>query len=87
MECGLSSIPTTQNRDRPTDLRQTYDTRKLRQRQQPGPKINCFLKFVAGSIDLRVQFRPENQSAKTEALLLDYSTYQELYLLIRQAVQ
>jgi len=24
MECGLSSIPTTQNRDRPTDLRQLY---------------------------------------------------------------
>ena len=29
MECGLSSIPTTQNRDRPTDLRQLYNTRKM----------------------------------------------------------
>ena len=28
MECGLSSIPTTQNRDRPTDLRHSHDTRK-----------------------------------------------------------
>ena len=28
MECGLSSIPTTQDRDRPTDLRPLYDTRK-----------------------------------------------------------
>src|SRR6185503_9755440 len=30
MECGLSSIPTTQNRDRPTNLRRYYDTRKWR---------------------------------------------------------
>jgi hypothetical protein len=28
MECGLSSIPTTQDRDRPTDLRRHHDTRK-----------------------------------------------------------
>src|SRR5262245_13692496 len=28
MECGLSSIPTTQDRDRPTDLRWYDDTRK-----------------------------------------------------------
>ena len=28
MECGLSSIPTTQDRDRPTDLRQCHHTRK-----------------------------------------------------------
>jgi hypothetical protein len=34
MECGLSSIPTTQNRDRPTDLRPYYDTRKWRGSQQ-----------------------------------------------------
>ena len=34
MECGLSSAPTTQNRDRPTDLRQEYDTRKATERQQ-----------------------------------------------------
>lgn len=27
MECGLSSIPTTQDRDRPTDLRQLHHTR------------------------------------------------------------
>jgi hypothetical protein len=27
MECGLSSTPTTQDRDRPTDLRPHYDTR------------------------------------------------------------
>jgi len=34
MECGLSSIPTTQNRDRPTDLRQIHHTRKGKERQQ-----------------------------------------------------
>src|SRR5690242_6173461 len=34
MECGLSSAPTTQDRDRPTDLRQEYDTRKATERQQ-----------------------------------------------------
>ena len=33
MECGLSSIPTTQDRDRPTDLRTYYDTRKQTERQ------------------------------------------------------
>src|SRR4026208_1769145 len=35
MECGLSSIPSTQNRDRPTDLRQQYHTRERAERQQP----------------------------------------------------
>jgi hypothetical protein len=34
MECGLSSIPTTQDRDRPTDLRPEYDTRRESRRQQ-----------------------------------------------------
>ena len=34
MECGLSSIPTTQDRDRPTDLRRPYDTRKETRRQR-----------------------------------------------------
>ena len=34
MECGLSSAPTTQDRDRPTDLRQHYDTRNKAQRQR-----------------------------------------------------
>ena len=34
MECGLSSIPTTQDRDRPTDLRRHYDTRKEGRRQR-----------------------------------------------------
>jgi len=33
MECGLSSIPTTQNRDRPTDLRQSHHTRMVEVRQ------------------------------------------------------
>ena len=33
MECGLSSAPTTQDRDRPTDLRRYYDTRKDTERQ------------------------------------------------------
>jgi hypothetical protein len=33
MECGLSSAPTTQDRDRPTDLRQRYHTRKDTERQ------------------------------------------------------
>jgi hypothetical protein len=35
MECGLSSAPTTQDRDRPTDLRRHYHTRKDRERQLP----------------------------------------------------
>ncbi len=39
MECGLSSIPTTQNRDRPTDLRQGHDTRKRDQRQPSQIRI------------------------------------------------
>ena len=34
MECGLSSIPTTQDRDRPTDLRRHYHTREEVCRQQ-----------------------------------------------------
>ena len=33
MECGLSSIPTTQDRDRPTDLRLHHHTRKEGERQ------------------------------------------------------
>ena len=33
MECGLSSIPTTQDRDRPTDLRRFHHTRKAQGRQ------------------------------------------------------
>src|SRR5512141_1880790 len=34
VECGLSSAPTTQSRDRPTDLRPHYHTRKVTERQQ-----------------------------------------------------
>jgi len=34
MECGLSSVPTTQDRDRPTDLRRQYHTRERTERQQ-----------------------------------------------------
>jgi hypothetical protein len=34
MECGLSSTPTTQDRDRPTDLRRHYDTRNSAERQR-----------------------------------------------------
>ena len=33
MECGLSSIPTTQNRDRPTDLKRLHHTRSMKARQ------------------------------------------------------
>ena len=37
VECGLSSVSTTQDRDRPTDLRRYYHTRKVTERQQqPG---------------------------------------------------
>jgi hypothetical protein len=43
MECGLSSIPTTQNRDRPTDLRRYYDTRNRKESQQQGFSTNTFL--------------------------------------------
>src|SRR3972149_10300772 len=38
MECGLSSIPTTQNRDHPTDLRQVHHTRKGGERQRQEGK-------------------------------------------------
>ncbi len=40
MECGLSSTPTTQDRDRPTDLRRHYHTRKGTGRQQSGGDSN-----------------------------------------------
>jgi len=33
MECGLSSTPTTQDRDRPTDLRHLHHTRMAGGRQ------------------------------------------------------
>jgi hypothetical protein len=44
MECGLSSTPTTQGRDRPTDLRSHYDTREAtgRQRQLTGFKQDSY---------------------------------------------
>jgi hypothetical protein len=53
MECGLSSAPTTQDRDRPTDLRRHYHTRKDTQRQ---PQLTGFKQFSyrfshAGSTD------------------------------------
>ena len=35
VECGLSSVSTTQDRDRPTDLRRHYDTREGTERQRP----------------------------------------------------
>jgi len=35
MECGLSSTPTTQGRDRPTDLRHLHHTRFEAERQSP----------------------------------------------------
>lgn len=34
LECGLSSTPQTQGRDRPTDLRRVHHTRKGKERQQ-----------------------------------------------------
>ena len=36
MECGLSSIPSTQDRDCPTSLRRLHDTRMICRRQHPG---------------------------------------------------
>ena len=42
MECGLSSAPTTQDRDRPTDLRQQYHTRKETWRQ---PQLTVFKQY------------------------------------------
>ena len=36
LECGLSSIPTTQDRDRPTDLRRFHHNRFMRTRQLPS---------------------------------------------------
>jgi hypothetical protein len=42
MECGLSSAPTTQDRDRPTDLRRHYHTRKDTARQ---PQLTRFQQF------------------------------------------
>lgn len=44
VECGLSSVSTTQDRDRPTDLRRHYHTRKATQRQQPPGISNNLLK-------------------------------------------
>jgi hypothetical protein len=43
MECGLSSAPTTQDCDRPTDLRQQYDTREQAARQLEWRDSNKFL--------------------------------------------
>ena len=36
LECGLSSIPSTQDRDCPTSLRRFYDTRMIHSRQHPN---------------------------------------------------
>src|ERR687890_235278 len=44
VECGLSSVSTTQDRDRPTDLRRHYHTRKGTERQQQVSLSNNFLK-------------------------------------------
>jgi hypothetical protein len=44
VECGLSSVSTTQDRDRPTDLRRDYHTRKGTERQQQASISNNFLK-------------------------------------------
>jgi len=44
VECGLSSVSTTQDRDRPTDLRKHYHTRKATERQQPACISNNFPK-------------------------------------------
>lgn len=43
MECGLSSAPTTQSRDRPTDLRRGYHTRKETGRQRQEVDSNPIL--------------------------------------------
>lgn len=71
VECGLSSVPTTQDRDRPTDLRRHYHTRKTMERQpQTGisnnpPKqnltvdsfVNCqiSLEFFIKDIKIRIE--------------------------------
>jgi hypothetical protein len=47
VECGLSSVSTTQDRDRPTDLRRHYHTRKVSERQQPAGISNNPLKQKA----------------------------------------
>lgn len=44
VECGLSSVSTTQDRDRPTDLRRHYHTRKGTERQPQASISNNFLK-------------------------------------------
>jgi len=44
VECGLSSVSTTQDRDRPTDLRRHYHTRKGTERQPQASLSNHFLK-------------------------------------------
>jgi hypothetical protein len=52
LECGLSSTPRTQGRDRPTDLRRVHHTRKGRVRQQvltnSHSGIRDFLTFLTG---------------------------------------
>jgi len=54
MECGLSSIPTTQDRDRPTDLRHYHHTRKEMRRQLKSTvlKIGILLEFSLKDIKI-----------------------------------
>ena len=81
MECGLSSISTTQDRDRPTDLRRQYHTRERTERQpQPGifkqssqtkwtidSFVNCqiSLEFFIKDIKIRI----ESKTTRTTELL------------------
>ena len=48
VECGLSSVSTTQDRDRPTDLRRHYHTRKVTERQLQPAISNDLLKQKPG---------------------------------------
>src|SRR5215510_6488870 len=97
-ECGLSSIPTTQNRDRPTDLRLYYDTCKWGGRQQHGFQIKIENEFLNPHqsrfypLKSILEISPKDitrrlKSCKLEALKLAYKIIQKLYLLMRQAVK
>ena len=47
VECGLSSVSTTQDRDRPTDLRKQYHTRERTERQRQAMISNNSLRGSA----------------------------------------
>ena len=54
MECGLSSTPSTQDRDRPTDLRQLHHTRMKEERQPEIASLNNDKILENSAKDIRI---------------------------------